>query len=139
MSAFTGNRFSHSAASWRRCFAAALAGACTLGFALAAFAQATNSLDNVSVSRASSGRIVVRLQLKSPPANPPASFSIQSPPRLALDFLDTSNGLGASQRAIDEAALRSLNVIQAGNRTRVADPTPSGVWQPRQLAFWRSG
>ncbi|MEO8754422.1 MAG: type IV pilus secretin PilQ [Casimicrobiaceae bacterium] len=119
MSASTGSRFSRSAASLRRGFAAALAVACALGLASVAFAQATNSIDNVTVSRASSGRIVVRLQLKSPPANPPASFSIQSPPRIALDFLDTANGLGATQRAIDEAALRSLNVIQAGNRTRV--------------------
>ncbi len=74
---------------------------------------------NVTVSRASSGRVVVRFQLKNPPANPPASFSINNPPRIALDFLDTANGLNATQRAVDEAGLRSLNVIQAGNRTRV--------------------
>ena len=58
-------------------------------------------------------------QLKSPPANPPAGFSVQSPPRIALDFLDTANGMGVTQREIAEPALRSLNVIQAGNRTRV--------------------
>ena len=63
--------------------------------------------------------MVVRFQLKNAPANPPASFAIQNPPRIALDFLDTSNGLGTTQRPVDEAALRSLNVIQAGNRTRV--------------------
>ena len=41
------------------------------------------------------------------------------PPRIALDFLDTSNGLGTTQRAVEDVALRSVNVIQAGNRTRV--------------------
>ena len=59
------------------------------------------------------------LPLKNPPANPPAGFSIASPPRIALDFLDTANALGATQRAVDDVALRSFNVIQAGNRTRV--------------------
>jgi len=93
-------------------FAAAL-------FAPAASAQTPNSLENISVSRASSGRVVVRFDLKNPPANPPASFSIASPPRIALDFLDTSNGLGATTRPVDEAGLRSFNIIQAGNRTRV--------------------
>jgi hypothetical protein len=82
-------------------------------------AQVPNSLDQVTVSKAASGRTVVRFQLKNPPTNPPATFSIQSPPRIALDFLDTTNGLGATQRVIDEAALRSLNLITAGNRTRV--------------------
>src|SRR4029453_11167221 len=103
----------------RRGWAAALVALLNLMLLGAAYGQTGNSLENVSVSRASSGRIVVRFQLKSPPANPPASFAIASPPRIALDFLDTANGLGATQRAIDEAALRSLNVIQAGNRTRV--------------------
>ena len=84
-----------------------------------AVAQVPNSLDQVTVSRASSGRTVVRFQLKNPPTNPPATFSIQSPPRIALDFLDTTNGLGTTQRMVDEAALRSLNLITAGNRTRV--------------------
>ena len=84
-----------------------------------AIAQSANTLEGVTVSKASSGRTVVRFQLKSPPANPPATFSIQSPPRIALDFLDTANGIGATQRTVDEAALRSFNLITAGNRTRV--------------------
>src|SRR5258705_379711 len=91
-----------------------------LAFAVsgAAFAQ-TNSIDSLTVSKGASGRTIVRFTLKSPPANPPAGFAIATPPRIALDFLDTSNGLGTTQRAIDDVALRSVNVIQAGNRTRV--------------------
>jgi type IV pilus assembly protein PilQ len=83
-----------------------------------ALAQA-NSIDSLAVSRAASGSTVVRFTLKAPPANPPAGFAIASPPRIALDFLDTANGLGTTQRAIEDPALRSLNVVQAGNRTRV--------------------
>ena len=84
-----------------------------------AFAQAANSIDALSVVKGSSGNTIVKFTLKAPPANPPAGFAIASPARIALDFLDTGNGLGATQRAVDDPSLRSLNVIQAGNRTRV--------------------
>src|SRR5688500_11352234 len=101
-----------------RALQAILAMASTL-VAIVSFAQAPNSIDQVTVSKGSSGNTIVRFSLKGPPANPPAGFSIASPPRIALDFLDTANALGATQRVIDDVALRSFNVIQSGNRTRV--------------------
>jgi type IV pilus assembly protein PilQ len=101
-----------------RALQAAFAVSATL-VTLASFAQAPNSIDQVTVSKGSSGNTIVRFSLKAPPANPPAGFSIASPPRIALDFLDTANALGATQRVIDDVALRSFNVIQSGNRTRV--------------------
>ena len=85
----------------------------------AALAQSANSIDALTVSKGSSGHTIVKFTLKSAPANPPAGFAIANPPRIALDFLDTGNGLGAAQRTIDDPSLRSLNVIQAGSRTRV--------------------
>jgi type IV pilus assembly protein PilQ len=85
----------------------------------AAFAQTANSIDSMTVSKGTSGRTIVKFVLKNAPANPPAGFAIATPPRIALDFLDTGNGLGATQRAIEDVALRSVNVIQSGNRTRV--------------------
>jgi type IV pilus assembly protein PilQ len=84
-----------------------------------AFAQSVNSLDSLSVSKAPSGRTVVRFTMKAPLANPPAGFAIQNPPRIALDFPDTANGLGKTVQDIGDPALRSVNVVQAGNRTRV--------------------
>ncbi len=84
-----------------------------------AWGQTANSIDAVAVSRGTSGNTIVKFTLKAPPANPPAGFAIASPARIALDFNDTANGLGSTQRIIDDAALRSLNVIQAGARTRV--------------------
>ena len=106
-------------AATRRGWAAGLVALCALALSGMALAQAGNSLEQVSVTRGSSGKTIVRFQLKSPPANPPAGFSVQSPPRIALDFLDTANGMGVTQREVAEPALRSLNLIQAGNRTRV--------------------
>jgi type IV pilus assembly protein PilQ len=114
MSALSGNRGMRGISAWR----AVLAMSATL-VAFASFAQAPNSIDQVTVSKGSSGNTIVRFALKAPPANPPAGFSIASPPRIALDFLDTANALGATQRVIDDVALRSFNIIQSGNRTRV--------------------
>jgi type IV pilus assembly protein PilQ len=84
-----------------------------------ASAQTANSLDSLSVSKASSGRTVVKFTLKAPLPNPPAGFTIASPPRIALDFPDTTNGLGRTAQDVGDPALRSVNVVQAGNRTRV--------------------
>lgn len=103
-----------------RLWAAVVALAAMVAFGVApACAQTTNSIDAVSVSKASSGRTVIKFTLKAPLANPPAGFTITDPPRIALDFLDTGNGLGRSAQDIGDSSLRSLNVVQAGNRTRV--------------------
>ncbi len=84
-----------------------------------ALAQAANSIEGLTVSKASSGRTIVRVQMKAPLANPPAGFAINNPPRIALDFPDTGNGLGRAAQDVGDPALRSVNVVQAGNRTRV--------------------
>ena len=97
---------------------ALLAGLLALG-AGSAIAQTANSLDALSVSKASSGRTVIKFTLKAPLPNPPAGFAIANPPRIALDFPDTGNGLGKTVQDIGDPALRSVNVVQAGNRTRV--------------------
>ena len=102
-----------------RRFAAGLVAIAALALTTLAAGQSGNSIDQVTVTKGSAGRTIVRFQLRNAPANPPAGFAIASPARIALDFLDTANGLGATQRQIDDAALRSFNVIQAGNRTRV--------------------
>jgi type IV pilus assembly protein PilQ len=100
-------------------------GAAVLGVALVilgigqALAQAGNSIEGLTVSKGSSGRTVVKFTLKAPLANPPAAFAINNPPRIALDFPETGNGLGRSAQEVGDAALRSVNVVQAGNRTRV--------------------
>ena len=76
-----------------------------------ALAQAANSIENVTVSKGSSGRTIVRFTLKAPLPNPPAGFAINNPPRIALDFPDTGNGLGKSAQEIGDPALRSVNVV----------------------------
>ncbi len=82
-------------------------------------AQAANSIEGLTVSKGSSGRTIVRFTLKAPLPNPPAAFAINNPPRIALDFPDTGNGMGRSAQEVGDPALRSVNIVQAGNRTRV--------------------
>ncbi len=82
-------------------------------------AQVPNSIDAMSVSKSGSGSTVIKFTLKAPLANPPAGFTIINPPRIALDFLDTGNGLGKSAQDVGDATLRSVNVVQVGSRTRV--------------------
>ena len=101
----------------RRRDAALITLAC--GMLLSAFAWADNSIDAVAVSRGSGGRTVIKMTLKEPMANPPAGFSINNPPRIALDFPAMANGTGKAVQDVGDAVLRSLNIVQAGTRTRV--------------------
>jgi type IV pilus assembly protein PilQ len=49
----------------------------------------------------------------------PAGFAIQAPARIALDIPGASNGLGRSSVEVNQGNLRSLNVVTAGDRTRL--------------------
>src|SRR5215813_618509 len=44
---------------------------------------------------------------------------VANPERKAIDFHDTTNGLGRNSQDIGEAVLRSMNVVQVGDRTRL--------------------
>jgi len=86
-------------------------------FAMAANAQ--NSIESVNVSGQQGGATVIKVTLKSAPAATPASFAVNSPPRIAFDFPNTTNGSGKNVHEIGEGDLRRLNIVQAGNRSRL--------------------
>ncbi|CDS51297.1 Type IV pilus biogenesis protein PilQ [Polaromonas sp. CG9_12] len=81
-------------------------------------AQAENSIQAVSGS-VQGGSEVIRIELAEPLASVPTGFSIQAPARIALDFQGVGNSLGRSAIEINLGNMRSANVIQAGERTRV--------------------
>lgn len=81
-------------------------------------AHAQGAIRAVSASL-SGGTEVVRIETTEPLKAVPAGFAIQSPARIALDFPGTSNATGQSQIDVNQGNLRSLNVIEAGDRTRV--------------------
>jgi len=78
----------------------------------------TNSIENLQV-RTQGGATLLKLTMKQPLSALPGSFSIINPARLAFDFPGTENGLGRTSQQINEGDLRSLNVVQVGDRTRL--------------------
>lgn len=96
-----------------------------LGLVFTAWAQAetgegaANAITAVDYTVQQGGRVILKVSLKNPPAAAPAGFAINNPPRVALDFPDTANALGKSTIQVGEGALRSVNVVQAGKRTRL--------------------
>src|ERR1019366_3091922 len=87
-------------------------------FGAQAQADAQNSITALSISTGN-GTTVIKVELAQPLANLPAGFAINTPPRIAFDFPNTANGLGKSVEDFTEGDLRSANIVQAGNRTRL--------------------
>jgi type IV pilus assembly protein PilQ len=84
----------------------------------AAAVEAGNKIERLQVVE-QGGVIYVRVGLENAPAGAPPSFSIASPPRIAFDFQATSNALGRSLQTIDQGDLKSANIVQVGDRTRL--------------------
>ena len=76
-----------------------------------------NSVESISASRLAGGEVVIRVRLKQAMAVPPEAFTIGTPPRIALTFPQTTNGLGKKTQEFAEGNLRSATIVQAGNRT----------------------
>src|SRR6185436_5395299 len=49
----------------------------------------------------------------------PSGFAIQSPARIALDVPGATNGMGRNAVEVNLGNLRSVNIVQAGDRTRL--------------------
>ncbi len=82
------------------------------------FAFAQNSIQSLTGS-VQSGAEVIRIETAEPLSTVPSGFTIQSPARIALDFPGVVNGIGRSALDIGQGNIRSANVVQAGDRTRV--------------------
>ncbi len=82
-----------------------------------AFAE-PNSIDTLQVGQ-HSGTTVIKVGLRQPLNAPPASFSVADPARIVFDFPQATNGLGRSVQKVDQGELRSVNIVQAGDRTRM--------------------
>lgn len=97
---------------------AACAAALFVSVSALAVAQTANTIQAVTGS-VSGGSEVIRIDLAEPLTAVPTGFSIQSPARIALDFPGVSNAMGRSAVEMNLGNLRSANVVQAGERTRV--------------------
>ena len=82
-----------------------------------AFAQ-SNAIESVT-SGLQGATTYLRVQLKTPLSKAPASFSVNTPPRVALDFVDTGNEAGKSSIDLAQGDVRNVALVQSGNRTRL--------------------
>jgi len=85
---------------------------------LASLAHAQTAIESVSGSM-QGGTEYVRIDLSQALDAVPSGFTIQSPARIALDFPGVVNAMGRSSVDVNEGNLKSISVVQAGERTRV--------------------
>jgi type IV pilus assembly protein PilQ len=100
------------------CLLGILAGCFLVLSAASAQESKPNSLESMSVAQ-QGGVLNVKLTFKEPLVALPPGFSVAQPARVALDFSNTTNGLGKSTQTFNEGDLRSANVVQAEGRTRL--------------------
>lgn len=100
-------------ATWRT---RALTFVFTLGACASAWAQ--NTIQSIGSSQ-QAGAEVIRVELSEPLSAVPAGFSIQSPPRIAIDLPGVANGLGKSSVEMNQGNLRSVSIAQGSERTRL--------------------
>ena len=98
---------------WR---ARALAFALFVGAPTLVLAQ--NAIQSIN-STQQAGSEVVRIELSEALTSVPAGFTIQAPPRIAIDLPGVGNAMGRTSVELNQGNLRSVSVAQAGERTRL--------------------
>ncbi|HRB96394.1 MAG TPA: type IV pilus secretin PilQ [Nitrosomonas sp.] len=63
--------------------------------------------------------MVAKLAFERPLQTLPIGVSLSNPFRVYFDFFQVSNGTGKNVQEVAEGDLRSVNIVQVGNRTRV--------------------
>ncbi len=101
-----------------------------LACAAPTLALAQNAIKAITSSQ-QAGAEVVRIELTEPLAALPNGFTVQTPPRVALDLPGVANGMGKSVIDINQGNLRSVSIAEAGERTRL-------VLNLRQSANYRT-
>jgi len=81
--------------------------------------QAENAIQTVTVTKTEAGQSILRVEMKEPLSKVPISFGISNPPRIAIDLPDTVNASGKNLYEMGDSALRSVNIVEAGQRTRL--------------------
>ncbi|MCL2657010.1 MAG: type IV pilus secretin PilQ [Betaproteobacteria bacterium] len=112
---------------------AAIATVCSIGFGGVGFAQDAspsvsgageqersnaNAIESLDVARQGDS-LLVKVVLKKALSGSLGSFSVANPARIAIDFPATDNSLGRNSIVFNEGDLRSANIVQAGDRTRL--------------------
>ena len=89
-----------------------------LAFGLPAVALAQSMIQSITSSQ-QGGSDVVRVELSEALAAVPTGFTIQQPPRIAIDIPNAGSALPRPTVDVNAGNLRSVAVAQAGDRTRL--------------------
>ena len=87
-------------------------------FGMTGLARAQNAIQSINSSQ-QAGSEVVRIELSQPLAGTPNGFAVQTPPRVAIDLPGVTSALGKSNIEINQGNVRTVNVAQSGDRTRL--------------------
>jgi type IV pilus assembly protein PilQ len=82
------------------------------------WAQAQTAIRAVTTSNVD-GFELVRVEADGPINAVPASFTLQKPARISLDFNGFVNQTGRNVVEVSQSALRSINILEASGRTRL--------------------
>ena len=77
-----------------------------------------NAIESITANQ--QGRnVVINVTMRDAPAKAPIGFAITNPSRIALDFGATANATGKASQELNLGDVRSVNLVQAGERTRL--------------------
>lgn len=104
------------------------------GWGMAAELPASaNQLQAVDVTALPGGRLNVQLQLSQPLASAPVSFTLSNPPRIVFDLSNVVNATGKNVSPVNQGVLKSVQVAQASDRSRVVLNLSTHVQHQLQL------
>lgn len=95
-----------------------MAGQAVAQQAAPAAAASGNTIEKVEQATAGESTVVT-VTLKNAPTQKPVEFSTQQPARIAIDFFGATFAQGRANYQYGGKLLRSANVVQIGDRTRV--------------------
>lgn len=83
------------------------------------FVAAAQGVINAVSASMQAGVEIVKIDFSETLSVLPTGFSTQSPARVALDFEGVTNGSGKSVFEVNLGNLRSVNIVQSGERSRI--------------------
>ncbi|QDQ26616.1 type IV pilus secretin PilQ [Chitinimonas arctica] len=83
-----------------------------------ALADEPNAIKSIEVRADTANQQEVTISLQKAP-QVPASFAVNTPPRIAFDFVNTTNESGKSTIPVSGGNLKSVSLAEAAGRTRV--------------------
>ncbi|WP_374350075.1 type IV pilus secretin PilQ [Chitinimonas sp.] len=88
-------------------------------WAAVVLAEEPNVIKSVDVKTETSNRQEITVTFKSDLRAAPASFAVNTPPRVALDFLNMTNGTGKTSIPVAGGNLKAISLAEANGRTRM--------------------